>query len=306
MRRKKRIITTLTLVSAIIIMTVLPLPKVEAASFTVSKSNVSIENGKNSTITINAPTHTGRLDIVSSNSSVAVVSENSLWVENNSKTITISAKNVGNAIITIKGELFDASTEEESTFSKTINVTVTKVATSGSTNTGNSSNGTQSGGTSSGNQSGSGSNTGTSSSGGQSSSNTNKPSSGSTSSTSNSNSQTSKPSNSNSTTIKPSNSSSANTNKTEQTVPVIEQETTEEIINTEENIIQEEIQSEEVEELTQESITIEDSDNVEIENVQEAKFFNPKGKIVIVSIIGGIALAMILIGIGISKNIFKK
>ena len=84
----------------------------QAASFTISKSNLKIENGKSSTITINAPTHTGRLDIVSSNLGVATVSESNLWVENNSKTITISAKSAGSATITIKGELYDASTDE--------------------------------------------------------------------------------------------------------------------------------------------------------------------------------------------------
>ena len=175
MRRRKRknnIIWTLTLISALIIITLLPLPVAEAASFTVSKTNISLENGKSSTITINAPTHTGRLDITSSNSGVASSSESSLWVENNSKTITISAKSAGTAVITIKGELYDSSTESEETFTKTINVSVSKGTTSGSNNTtgGNTSgstNGNQNGGNTSNNNQGS--NSGTSNSGGSSS-----------------------------------------------------------------------------------------------------------------------------------------
>ena len=142
-RRKGNIITSIALILALVTISLLPLPVAHAANFSVSKSNVSIENGKSSTITINAPTHTGRLDIVSSNSGIATVSESSLWVENNSKTITISAKSIGTTTITIKGELYDASAEEEGSFSKTINVTVTKAANSGGGNTGGTSSGNQ-------------------------------------------------------------------------------------------------------------------------------------------------------------------
>lgn len=143
-KRKNNIIWTLILILAMIIVTLLPLPVAEAANFTISKSSISLENGKSSTITINAPTHTGRLDIISSNPDIAISNENSIWIENNSKTITISGKTSGTATITIKGELYDSSTESEEIFTKTINVNVSKKTilesnntTTGSTNSSN-------------------------------------------------------------------------------------------------------------------------------------------------------------------------
>lgn len=310
MKRKSNIITTLALILAILTIALLPLPVAQAANFTVSKSNVSIENGKSSTITINAPTHTGRVDIVSSNTGVATASESNLWVENNSKTITISAKSPGTATITIKGELYDASTEEESTFSKTVNVTVTKAASSGSTNTSGNSGGTQTG-TSSGSTSNNNQNlnSGTSSSGGQSSSTTSKPNSSGSS-----NSSSSKPSTSNSSTSKPSNNSSTSSSQNVQnntsvgTPAISEQEATVESNNEEISIEEtEEIVQEEVnEETLQQNTNEEEQKNAEINNVEEVKSHNTNGKIIIIVIIGAIALILMFIGIGMSKNILKK
>lgn len=313
--KKSNIIMTLALICAITIIALLPLPVAQAASFTVSKSNLKIEKGKSSTITINAPTHTGRLDIVSSNSGVATVSESNLWVENNSKTITISAKSAGTAMITIKGELYDSSTEEEATFIRTVNVTVTKAASSDSTNTG----GTSSGGVSNGNSSsgsvggnqtsnttGSSSNS-TNNSGGQSSSTTSKPSTGTTSpSSSSSNSGASKPSSSSSS--KPSSATSSNittpNNTIESTPSVSEENAT--IIQEENTILEEQASEEMPQEESQENIIEQELNSVQTSNVESANSVTSNGRIIMIAIVGVIAIAMIFIGIGVSKNIFKK
>ncbi len=305
MKRKSNIVTTLTLVLSILVIMLLPLPVVQAANFTVSKSNVSIENGKDSTITINAPTHTGRLDIVSSNSAVATVNSSNLWVENNSKTIVISAKAVGSATITIKGELYDSSTDTEENFSKTINVTVTKAANSGQTNTGGTSGGTQSGGTTNNNQS---SNTGSSNTG---SSNTGNSNTGTTTSGTQKPSSTSKPSSSQANT-KPSNSSTqVNQNQNVQTAAATgsEQNSALEQKSEEQNEVKE-VEKEEVENVnTQEAennVIEEDLNNAKINTTEQVNREVSKGKIIIISVIGIIAFIIMLIGIGVSKNIFKK
>ncbi len=309
MKRKSNIATTLTLVFSILVIMLLPLPVVQAANFTVSKSNVSIENGKDSTITINAPTHTGRLDIVSSNSAVATVNSSNLWVENNSKTIVISAKGVGTATITIKGELYDSSTDTEENFSKTINVTVTKSANSGQTNTGGTSGGasggTQSGGTTNNNQS---SNTGSSNTG---SSNTGNSNTGTSTSGTQKPSSTSKPTYSQANT-KPSNSSSqvSQSQNVQSTAATgSEQNSALEQENEEQNEAQE-VEKEEVENVnTQEAennIIQEDLNNAKINTTEQVNREVSKGKIIIISVIGIIAFIIMLIGIGVSKNIFKK
>lgn len=297
-KRKNSIITTLALICAIIMITLLPLPVAEAANFTVSKANVSIENGKSSTITIKAPTHTGRIDIVSSNSNVATVSDSSLWVENNSKTITISAKSVGTVTITIKGELYDESIGEEAEYSRTINVNVTKAANSTNVNTGGSNAGGSTGGNNLGASTGS-SNTGGSTGGAQSSgtvgtTSSNKP-----------NSNTGTSSSSGQTSTKPT-QNNTDVNK----LPSLEQSTTieenneEKITNEAENLIQE-VTSEETEEL-KENIIEEKTEQLQSANMEGRTSSNSKGKMIIIAVIGVIALIMIFLGIGISKNIFKK
>ncbi len=63
-----------------------------AGSFSLSKSSSSITEGKKDSFTINGSNTTGRVDITSSNTSVATVSSSSQWLENNSTTVTITAK----------------------------------------------------------------------------------------------------------------------------------------------------------------------------------------------------------------------
>jgi len=311
-RRRNNLITSIALICAILMITILPLPVAEAANFTVSKSNVSLETGKSSTITINAPTHTGRINITSSNSVVATVSDSSLWVENDSKTITITAKSSGIATITIRGELYDSSADEENEFVRTVNVTVTKASTSGSISTGGnlggSSNGntgsSTSGSTANNNQSSSGSSSssGTSSSGGQSSTTTSKPSTSKPSSNVTSNS-----SNSSFASTKPSTSSSSTVNKeTQNNTTVIQQEEVlmeEEIINEEENVMQAEPISEEVEMLeTEEDIELEQTNG----KIEETTLANFNEKTIIMMGIGVMAVIITGIGIFISKKIFKR
>lgn len=299
-KRKNSIITTLALICAIIMITLLPLPIAEAANFTVSKSNVSIENGKSSTITIKAPTHTGRIDIISSNSNIATVSDSSLWVENNSKTITISAKSTGTATITIKGELYDESIGEEAEYIRTINVTVTKAANS--SNAGTSGNNASSIGGSNTSGSSSGSNAGTSTGNGNTGSNAGGTQSSESASSNNQNSNTGTSSSSGQSTAKPI-QSTTNVNvspSTEQTA-TIEENNEEQITNEAEELI-EEVDSEEV----PENIIEDETEQLQSANIEKSTSSNSKGKMIIISVIGAIALIMIFLGIGISKNILKK
>lgn len=120
---KKYIKTIITFVISILLI-MLSFSQVEAANFTVSNSKITLDLEKNATVKIDALTHTGRINIVSSNTSVATVDTASFWVENNSQKITISAKGAGSAVITISGELYDSATETEQKYTQTINVTV--------------------------------------------------------------------------------------------------------------------------------------------------------------------------------------
>lgn len=308
-KRKNNTITSIALIFAIILMALLPLPVAHAANFSVSKSNISIETGKTSTITINAPTHTGRLDINSSNSGIAITNEKNLWVENNSKTITISAKSAGTATITISGELYDSSTEKEEKFSKTVKVTVTKPVVLESTNTSGNNNST---GTTE-NTTNTNQKPNVSTNLSESQNNTSKPNSTTTNkpsvTTSSKPATSTKPTtqfSSSAATSKPSNTStttSTDTSNTQIPEPITEiEENIEEIGNEVENV-----KEEKKEEISQEEATIEQEQmTAEINNMEETRKIQINSRLIIIAIIGIIAVVMIFIGIGVSKNIFKK
>lgn len=116
-----------------------------AGSFSLSKSSSSITEGKTDSFTINGSNATGRVDITSSNTSVATVSSSSQWLENNSTTVTITAKKAGTAKITVSGTIADKD-GNEATVTKTISVTVKAKSTSSSTNNNSDSNSTSNSG----------------------------------------------------------------------------------------------------------------------------------------------------------------
>ena len=116
-----------------------------AGSFSLSKSSLSITEGKKDSFTINGSNATGRVDITSSNTSVATVSSSSQWLENNSTTVTITAKKAGTAKITVSGTIADKD-GNEATVTKTISVTVKAKSTSSSTNNNSNSNSTSNSG----------------------------------------------------------------------------------------------------------------------------------------------------------------
>lgn len=75
---------------------------VYAASLGISASSRSVVNGGSVRVTVNASGLIGKFSITSSNSSVLSGGTSSVWLENESKTYTFSAKSVGNATITVK------------------------------------------------------------------------------------------------------------------------------------------------------------------------------------------------------------
>ena len=94
-----------------------------AGSFKLNKSSTTITEGKTTTFSINGVSATGRVDITSSNTSVATVSSSSEWLENTSSTVTITGKKAGTATITVTGTVAD-SEGSEATITEEIKVTV--------------------------------------------------------------------------------------------------------------------------------------------------------------------------------------
>ena len=108
-----------------------------AGSFSLNKTSATITEGKTTTFSINGSGATGRVDITSSDTSVATVSSPSEWLENSSSIITITAKKAGTATITVTGTVAD-SEGAEATITKTVKVTVKAKETTSNSSSSNS------------------------------------------------------------------------------------------------------------------------------------------------------------------------
>ena len=124
-----------------IISIVLPNNVEAAGSFSINKGSASLEKGGTTTITVTASNCAGQFTVSSSNSSVATVSTSSVWLDNSSTTITVTAKSAGTASITIKATDVTDTDLNDITGSKTCTVTVTNPASPPPANTGGTSTG---------------------------------------------------------------------------------------------------------------------------------------------------------------------
>ena len=99
---------------------------VYAAGISISASSLTIDVGGSKSFTIKASSAAGRVDISSSDKSVATVSSASQFLDNSSVKITVKGKKEGKAKITIK--LTDVATYEGKSLSgiKTVTITVKK------------------------------------------------------------------------------------------------------------------------------------------------------------------------------------
>ena len=97
-------------------------------SYTISYNTSTLTYGDSLTVSIKANNATGRFNISSSNTSVATVSTSSVWLENNSQSITIKSVGAGTSTITIlPADVADSETGDDITSAlgtKTINLTV--------------------------------------------------------------------------------------------------------------------------------------------------------------------------------------
>lgn len=104
-----------------------------ASGISVSKKSVTVAPGSKVKVTVKASNAVGRVDVSSSSSSIATVSPSNAWLDNDSKTITITGKKEGTTTVVVK--LTDVATYEGKDLSGTkitINVTVKKASSSSS------------------------------------------------------------------------------------------------------------------------------------------------------------------------------
>lgn len=117
----------------ILIMVMCPLVVNAESKVSVTPNKISIKKGETAKFNIMMDKAVGRVDIVSSDPKIASISNSSIWLENNTETITVTGKNAGEVIITIKCS--DVATFEDNitptplTGEYQVKVTVTETGT---------------------------------------------------------------------------------------------------------------------------------------------------------------------------------
>ena len=115
-----------------------------AVDYNITVTSNTVTVGNTITLKINGGGIVGRFNVSSSNTSVATVSNSSVWVEDNTQQITVNTKNTGTTVITVTpGSTSDTSGSDLSLGSKKITITVNAKSTS-SSSSGNSSSGSSS------------------------------------------------------------------------------------------------------------------------------------------------------------------
>jgi len=97
-----------------------------AAEYSISVTSNSVTVGNSITLKISGSKLLGRFNVTSSNNAVASLSNSSVWVENNTQSITIKAKKAGTTTITVTpDDISDSNSGAELSLSKkTIKITV--------------------------------------------------------------------------------------------------------------------------------------------------------------------------------------
>lgn len=110
---------------AIMLITILAFSsKVNAASFTLTPSSSNVNVGDNYTVKIEGDNVTGKFSITG-NSNVTITSSKSVWIENNSATISVTAKTAGTGTITVTAvDVADSTTGAAFSGTKSSNVTI--------------------------------------------------------------------------------------------------------------------------------------------------------------------------------------
>ena len=114
------------LIFLLIISIFIPINVLAIGSFFVDNNDITIVKGKNLTKAITLNNAAGRINISSSNKEVADISEESIFVDNETVEVTINALSLGNTELTISA--YDVSTYDfESLDGETYKINITVI-----------------------------------------------------------------------------------------------------------------------------------------------------------------------------------
>jgi len=116
---KKKLYSMLLLVCMM-----LNISTVYASNFEVTVTSDNLTVGNNATLSIAASDAAGKFSVVSSDSSVVSISNGSIWADNNTQSVTLTANGVGTARITITADDVTSYSGDSVTGNKIITITV--------------------------------------------------------------------------------------------------------------------------------------------------------------------------------------
>lgn len=129
---KKRILRILFLDLILMMVTI----RVSAASFTISAGNRNLTKGATTKLTIKGDDLAGRFNISTSNSNVVSISEDRVWIDNSSYSVSLTANGVGTATIKVTpSDVSGYNSSASGLSSKSINITVSLPREKSSDNT---------------------------------------------------------------------------------------------------------------------------------------------------------------------------
>jgi len=120
----KNISKKIILIFSMLILVLLSNNVYAAGNFSISKGSASLKPGATTTITVSASGCAGRFNISSSNTGVATVDKSSVFLDDSSETITITAKTDGTATISIVASDVTDTDLNDVTGTKSCTVTV--------------------------------------------------------------------------------------------------------------------------------------------------------------------------------------
>ncbi len=127
--KTKKIIKVLIFLGIILSSMIIFSKQSNAASFSVKASSSSVNVGDKYTVTITGNNVTGKFTI-KGNGNVTLNSATSVWIENNSTTVSVTAKNAGTGTITVTAaDVADSTTGDAVSGAKECSVTIKEKTT---------------------------------------------------------------------------------------------------------------------------------------------------------------------------------
>lgn len=122
--------TILGIVTILTVAILAPLKAYATGGFSVSTQDITLHPGESTSFTITASNSAGKINLLSSDASIASIDSESIFLDMDSEDVTINANNIGAATITVSASSNFATYDEEILEGQSYTITVNVVENS--------------------------------------------------------------------------------------------------------------------------------------------------------------------------------